>query len=147
MKRLLGLDTEYGLLIEGADVRDLVDEARALVQCWPGAWAGPWDYSGEQPLQDLRGFTADHLNEDPQDAQYDRPPARPMARSEERSDRVLQNGARLSAEDLLAFCQPHLARYKIPKSFVFVNELPKSAVGKILRKELRSMDQAKTQKK
>lgn len=95
MKRLLGLDTEYGLLIEGADVRDLVDEARALVQCWPGAWAGPWDYSGEQPLQDLRGFTADHLNEDPQDAQYDRPPARPMARSEERSDRVLQNGARL----------------------------------------------------
>jgi fatty-acyl-CoA synthase len=49
---------------------------------------------------------------------------------------VLQNGARLSAEELLAFCQSRLARYKIPKSFVFVDELPKTAAGKIDKKVL-----------
>ena len=37
-------------------------------------------------------------------------------------------------------------KYKVPKYVEFVKELPKSAVGKILRKELRTMDQAKAEK-
>ncbi|MDE3091419.1 MAG: AMP-binding protein, partial [Chloroflexota bacterium] len=49
---------------------------------------------------------------------------------------VLQNGARLSAEELIAFCQLRLARYKIPKSIVFVDALPKTAAGKIDKKVL-----------
>ncbi len=46
-------------------------------------------------------------------------------------------GAVLSADDLSAFCQSRLARYKIPKSFVFVESLPKTAAGKIDKKVLR----------
>jgi long-chain acyl-CoA synthetase len=34
-------------------------------------------------------------------------------------------------------------KYKVPKYVEFVTDLPKSAVGKILRKELRMMDQEK----
>ena len=49
---------------------------------------------------------------------------------------VLQKDARLSAEERAAFCGPRLARFKIPKSFVFVDELPKTAAGKIDKKVL-----------
>lgn len=44
---------------------------------------------------------------------------------------VCKPGASLTAEDILAFCQERLARFKIPKSVVFVAELPKTAAGKI----------------
>lgn len=37
-----------------------------------------------------------------------------------------------------------MAAYKVPEQFEFVEELPKSAVGKILRRELRDMELAKT---
>jgi fatty-acyl-CoA synthase len=49
---------------------------------------------------------------------------------------VLQSGAVLTADDLNAFCQPRLARYKIPKSYVFVDSLPQTAAGKIDKKLL-----------
>ena len=49
---------------------------------------------------------------------------------------VPQKGARVTAEELIAFCQPRLARYKIPKSFVFVDALPMTAAGKIDKKVL-----------
>ncbi len=49
---------------------------------------------------------------------------------------VTQNGETLTAAELNAFCQPRLARYKIPKSFVFVDALPKTAAGKIDKKAL-----------
>lgn len=95
MQRLLGLDTEYGLYVEGVEVGDLVEQARALVCSWPGVWAGHWDYSCEHPLRDVRGFKADKLAFDPQDARYERAPERPLSRNEERCDRALPNGARL----------------------------------------------------
>ena len=50
---------------------------------------------------------------------------------------VLKAGARATAEEVMAFCQTRLARYKCPKLVRFVDSLPKSPVGKILRKELR----------
>ena len=43
----------------------------------------------------------------------------------------------------LEFCQDKLAKYKWPLAVEFRDELPKSAVGKILRKELRAEELAK----
>ena len=56
---------------------------------------------------------------------------------------VLKAGQTVTADEVLSFCQSRLARYKCPKEIRFVDALPKSPVGKILRKELRG--QARTQ--
>ena len=50
---------------------------------------------------------------------------------------AVRQGYSVSAEELLAFCRERLARYKVPKGIVFLPSLPKSAAGKILRRELR----------
>lgn len=42
-----------------------------------------------------------------------------------------------TAEDVIAFCQERLAKFKCPKAVRFVQALPKSPIGKILRNELR----------
>ena len=44
----------------------------------------------------------------------------------------------LKADALRAYCKEHLTGYKVPKLFEFRDELPKSNVGKILRKDLRA---------
>ena len=49
-------------------------------------------------------------------------------------------GADLDEKDLDAFCREHLAAYKVPKSYEFVYSLPVSAIGKVLRKEVRAME-------
>ncbi len=49
----------------------------------------------------------------------------------------------LTVEELEKFCHEELTGYKRPKHFEFINEIPKSNVGKILRKELRVMEEAK----
>ncbi len=51
---------------------------------------------------------------------------------------VLRSGERASAEEIGAFCEGRLARFKCPKRIRFVESLPKSPIGKILRKELRT---------
>jgi len=51
---------------------------------------------------------------------------------------VLRPGARATAEEVIAFCESRLARFKCPKEVRFVDTLPKSPIGKILRKELRA---------
>ncbi|MEJ2513734.1 MAG: AMP-binding protein [Gammaproteobacteria bacterium] len=50
---------------------------------------------------------------------------------------VLKPGERASAEDIVAHCRGNLTAYKVPKHIVFKNELPKTNVGKILRRALR----------
>jgi long-chain acyl-CoA synthetase len=50
---------------------------------------------------------------------------------------VLARGARATVEQLEAYCRQHLATYKIPREIEFVTALPKSATGKILKRELR----------
>jgi long-chain acyl-CoA synthetase len=50
----------------------------------------------------------------------------------------LRPGALLSAEDLSEFLKPLLASYKRPRLIEFVEELPRSTVGKILKRELRN---------
>ena len=44
----------------------------------------------------------------------------------------------LTAEELISYCRQHLTRYKVPKIVEFRSDLPKSNVGKILRRELRN---------
>jgi fatty-acyl-CoA synthase len=50
---------------------------------------------------------------------------------------VLKPGAALTADDLLEHCRQLLARYKVPKLVEFRATLPKSAAGKILKRDLR----------
>jgi long-chain acyl-CoA synthetase len=57
---------------------------------------------------------------------------------------VLKKGETATAEEIIDYCRENLTRYKIPKFVEFVDDLPKSAVGKILRKELRAMELAKS---
>src|SRR5690606_29518418 len=49
---------------------------------------------------------------------------------------VLKPGARATADDIIAFCREHLARYKVPTHVEFRDDLPKSLVGKVLRRGL-----------
>jgi fatty-acyl-CoA synthase len=49
---------------------------------------------------------------------------------------VVASGQSLTAEALLEFCQDRLAKYKIPKSVVFVEALPKTGAGKVDKKLL-----------
>jgi long-chain acyl-CoA synthetase len=48
--------------------------------------------------------------------------------------------AQLTAEAILEYCQPRLASYKVPKIVEFRSELPKSIVGKVLRRLLREAE-------
>jgi fatty-acyl-CoA synthase len=50
---------------------------------------------------------------------------------------VPREGAELTAEEVIGFCQGKLAKYKIPKSAVFVEALPRTAAGKVLKRQLR----------
>ncbi len=49
---------------------------------------------------------------------------------------VLKEGEQATAEEIIEFCRQHLAPYKVPKIVEFRSELPKSQVGKILRRVL-----------
>lgn len=49
---------------------------------------------------------------------------------------VLKKGAKADTEELDAFARSRLAPYKVPKAYEFRKELPKTAVGKILRRRL-----------
>lgn len=51
---------------------------------------------------------------------------------------VPADGARVSSEDLDAHCLARLARYKRPKSYQFVEELPRNGAGKVLKAQLRA---------
>jgi long-chain acyl-CoA synthetase len=51
---------------------------------------------------------------------------------------VLRDGETATADEVMAFCQTRLAHYKCPKQVRFAGALPKSPIGKILRKELRT---------
>jgi long-chain acyl-CoA synthetase len=53
---------------------------------------------------------------------------------------VLKPGAVLTAQELLSFCQEGLAEFKMPRIVAFYDALPKSATGKVLRRELRDLE-------
>lgn len=51
---------------------------------------------------------------------------------------IVKKDESLTAEEVIAFCREELTGYKVPKMVEFRKELPKSNVGKILRKDLRN---------
>jgi len=57
---------------------------------------------------------------------------------------VLKSGMAATEEEIAAHCKKHLAPYKVPKLFEFIDELPKSAVGKVLRRELKRREEENT---
>jgi long-chain acyl-CoA synthetase len=56
---------------------------------------------------------------------------------------TLRPGANATADEVIEFCRANLAKYKVPSLIEFMPSLPKSAVGKVLRRELREMEAKK----
>ncbi len=50
---------------------------------------------------------------------------------------IVKKDERLTADEVIAHCREHLTNYKVPREVEFRKELPKTNVGKILRRELR----------
>ncbi len=53
---------------------------------------------------------------------------------------VLRPGASTHEAEIVEHCRPHLAAYKLPRSVRFVSDLPKTSTGKVMRRQLRSLD-------
>jgi fatty-acyl-CoA synthase len=49
---------------------------------------------------------------------------------------VLADGAQVSADDIKAHVKANLARFKVPREVVFLDELPRNATGKVLKRDL-----------
>jgi len=96
MNRIFGIETEYGIAVDGRGEIDVVHESIEVVRCYTEHGAAmKWDYQLEDPHQDARGFRARELLQDTDEAAYyeiDR--NRPMSFEEIKSDLVLSNGAR-----------------------------------------------------
>ena len=52
----------------------------------------------------------------------------------------------VTVRELAAFCRDRMAHYKIPRSWTFVDELPRSSIGKVLKHELRRRCSSSTEK-
>lgn len=52
---------------------------------------------------------------------------------------IVSSNNKLTAQEIISYCKAGLTEYKVPKSVVFIDELPKTNVGKILRRELRNL--------
>jgi long-chain acyl-CoA synthetase len=59
---------------------------------------------------------------------------------------IVARDVSLTDEAVIHYCRQNLTAYKVPKEIVFVEELPKSNIGKILRRELREQELAKLEK-
>jgi len=57
---------------------------------------------------------------------------------------VLKAGKTATEADIIAFCKERLAPFKVPKAVEFATALPMSLVGKVLRRQLREQELAKT---
>jgi long-chain acyl-CoA synthetase len=49
-------------------------------------------------------------------------------------------GADPNADDIITYCREHLAAYKVPRAVQFVDDLPKTSTGKVMRRELKTLD-------
>ena len=52
---------------------------------------------------------------------------------------IVKKNKNLSETDVIMFCKEGLTEYKVPKKIIFIDDLPKTNVGKILRRELRNL--------
>lgn len=51
---------------------------------------------------------------------------------------ALKDGARTSEKSLIDFCEDKLSKYKLPRKFKFLDAIPKNAMGKVNKKQLRA---------
>lgn len=58
---------------------------------------------------------------------------------------IVKKDSSLTADEIIAFCKENLTNYKVPKQIEFRKELPKTNVGKILRRELKEEEMKKLQ--
>jgi len=56
---------------------------------------------------------------------------------------VVANDKSITAEEIINYCKKELTNYKVPKEVYFIDELPKSNVGKILRRKIKEMHEGK----
>ncbi|MEI6349602.1 MAG: depupylase/deamidase Dop [Verrucomicrobiota bacterium] len=96
MKRVFGIETEYGITVDGQDHVDVVQESIEIVRSYTEHGAAmKWDYELEDPHKDARGFRASELRQDTDEAAYyEIDKNRPLSFEEIKSDLVLSNGAR-----------------------------------------------------
>jgi long-chain acyl-CoA synthetase len=57
---------------------------------------------------------------------------------------VLKKGEQAASQEIIDFCRKRLAPLKAPQSVVFLSELPRTPVGKVLRRELKRMHLVQT---
>jgi fatty-acyl-CoA synthase len=50
---------------------------------------------------------------------------------------VLEDGQELSEDEVKAYAKDNLARYKVPREVVFLDELPRNPTGKVLKRDLK----------
>jgi long-chain acyl-CoA synthetase len=60
---------------------------------------------------------------------------------------VLKQGEQATEEEIIQYCRDNLAKYKVPRLVEFRTELPKTIVGKVLRRTLREEEIKKQQAK
>lgn len=60
---------------------------------------------------------------------------------------VLNPDETMTEEEVIAYCREKLASYKVPRLVEFLNDLPRTSVGKVLRRQLQEMELAKKTKK
>jgi len=53
---------------------------------------------------------------------------------------VLEKGKQVSEDELKSHVKANLARYKVPREIVFLDELPRNATGKVLKRELQRVE-------
>lgn len=51
---------------------------------------------------------------------------------------VKRPGTSVQSRDIISYCKERLAHYKVPRVVEFVDDLPRSSIGKVLRRELRN---------
>ncbi len=56
---------------------------------------------------------------------------------------MLRPGAEVNGASLIAHCREHLAAYKVPRAIQFVESVPMTASGKIMRRMLKNIDDGK----
>jgi len=95
MTRLLGLETEYGLDIDGIEPGQMIAESREVVLCCPQPYFDKWDYAHEDPRRDIRGYRVKRLRRPASEVEYASADPRFRSISEEHADRILPCAARL----------------------------------------------------
>jgi long-chain acyl-CoA synthetase len=53
---------------------------------------------------------------------------------------VPKTGVTPNVDDIITYCREHLAAYKVPRAVQFVDDLPKTSTGKVMRRELKTLD-------